>query len=101
MQIRKKVSTSNSPRVLVVGPGKATRGGMTSVIAAYAAMPQWRQYKCEWLETYDDRGKMANLRAGLVALFRAPALMRKTDLVHLHATAPTSFIRKAAFFFLA
>lgn len=74
---------------------------MTSVIAAYAGTPQWNQYGCQWLGTYDDRGKIANLRAGLIALLRAPLMLVNTDLVHIHATAPTSFIRKAVFLFLA
>lgn len=101
MRVGKTALTSGAPRVLVVGPGKNVRGGMTSVITVYSGTPQWNRYRCEWLETYDDRGKLANLRAGVLALLRAPLMLAKTDVVHIHSTGATSFMRKSAFCFLA
>ena len=39
------------PKVLVVATSRKTRGGITAVIRAYEAGPQWREFHCRWIET--------------------------------------------------
>jgi glycosyltransferase involved in cell wall biosynthesis len=89
------------PSVLVIGPGRMVRGGTTSVIALLASQPQWREYRCEWLATHDDRNKVAKVWAAVQALVRMPIALLGKDIVHIHATVWNSFIRKSIFFFLA
>ncbi|MFC1738963.1 glycosyltransferase family 4 protein [Planctomycetota bacterium] len=89
------------PKVLIVGPGRTARTGITAVLLAYERSDIWIKYHCEWLETYDDVSNWRKIRAALRALLFAPNLMLKTDIVHIHAAHNTSFYRKTIFFLLA
>ena len=92
---------SGRPTVLLVGPGRAVRGGITAVLLAYEKSDIWTKYHCEWLETYDDVSNWRKIRAALRALFLAPKLMFNSDIVHIHTASRTSFYRKTVFFLLA
>ena len=93
--------TDKLPKVLMIGPGRKVRGGITSVIKCYERCPLWNKYSCKWLETYDDISDWRKIGAALRALLLAPNLMLKTDIVHIHAAQNTSFYRKTIFFLLA
>lgn len=89
------------PRVLVIGPGRAMRGGITAVLLAYEKSDIWDRFHCEWLETYDDVSNCRKIRAALRALLLAPKLMLNADIVHIHTASRTSFYRKTLFFLMA
>ena len=93
--------TSRPVRVLVVGPGRGVRGGITTVLSAYERNDIWEKYHCDWLETYDDRGHARKILAFLKSLPLALRLIPGRDIVHVHAAHRTSFCRKAFFVLLA
>lgn len=93
--------SSKKPAVLVIGPGKDARGGISAVISLHAESRFWAKYDCRLLETWDDRSIAAKLWAGLSAALKAPFAFRGRDLVHIHISEQTSFFRKSFFFVLA
>jgi glycosyltransferase involved in cell wall biosynthesis len=90
-----------TPRVLVIGPGRQGRGGITSVIEKYVSSSMWQQCDCAWLETYRDSTSTAKMWAASKALLSAPFAMRGKNIVHIHATFETSLLRKTPFLLLA
>ena len=90
-----------APRVLMVGPGPRVRGGVNSVIAVYQQSHLWQKYSINWLSTYDDRGPIQKIVAALRAYLLAPLLISHADIVHIHGSFGTSFIRKLPLILLA
>jgi glycosyltransferase involved in cell wall biosynthesis len=81
-------------RVLMVGPGPNVRGGVNSVIAVFMQSKLWRRYSFHWLSTYDDRGPIRKIVAALRAYLLGPFLIGRADIVHVHGSFGTSFVRK-------
>src|SRR5689334_18764656 len=89
-------------RVLIVGPGRDCRGGITTYIKRLEQMPFWQAAECEWLETLARGGAGTKLWAGLKALVKAPFAMRDKSVVHIHVAARrTSMLRKSLFVWMA
>ncbi len=89
------------PRVLIVGPGRAVRGGITSVLLDYQKNDLWKRYSCRWLETYNDRGPLCKIASFVTSFAKAIWLIPGSDIVHIHAAHNTSFYRKTVFFLMA
>lgn len=85
-------------KVLVIAPGKKTRGGITAVLHLHRTMDAWEGWKCHWLETHIDRGPVMKLLYFLQALFRYPFLLARHQIIHIHFSEPVSAIRKMFFF---
>lgn len=89
------------PGVLMIAPGRKVRGGITTVVATLEESEFWRDHKCFWLETLDDRNPLRKLLAGLSAFFKFPFVVRNRDIVHIHVSLGVSIIRKSVFFHLS
>lgn len=89
------------PKVLVVATSRKTRGGITAVIRAYEAGPQWREFHSRWIESSRDGAAWRKLLYLAAALAQYVVLLPFYDIVHLHLTGGTSVRRKAIFFRLA
>ena len=92
---------NSKKRILVIGPGRRVRGGITSVILDHSELPLWELYSCRWLETYDDRNNAWKIFAAAWALIQAPFLIDRCNIVHIHVAFCTSVYRKFLFFFIA
>jgi len=94
-------SAKHPCRVLVVAPGRKTRGGITAVVKAYEDSAFWQTWNCHWIETYRDGNSLMKvgyfLRGLIVYLFCLP----QYSIVHIHLSEPTSAFRKSFFFYLA
>jgi len=88
-------------KVLVVGPGKKVRGGITSVIFAHSTSKMWITWKCYWLETYDDRNNYLKISAAILGLLKFISIIWMFDIVHIHISHNMSFKRKSIFFWIA
>jgi len=88
-------------KVLVVAPGRKTRGGITAVVKEYEKADIWKEYGCRWIESYIDKTPLHKIlwfiRGYLIYLYWLPGC----KLVHLHLSEPTSIRRKALFFWPA
>ncbi|WP_461638874.1 glycosyltransferase family 4 protein [Labilibaculum euxinus] len=85
-------------KILMVGPGPKTRGGISAVISAYQNSSIWQDFNITWIDTYYDKSvltKLSHFFKGLIAfLYKIP----KADLVHIHLSEPVSAFRKLVFF---
>lgn len=88
-------------KVLVVGPGRMTRGGITSVINAYEKTTMWNSWNCKWIETHIDTNNFSKFGYFIYGLYHFILELRNTRLVHLHLSEPPSALRKSIFFFIA
>jgi glycosyltransferase involved in cell wall biosynthesis len=88
-------------RTLVLGPGKLTRGGMTSVIKAHSQTTYWNEYNCKWIETYIDRGTFRKLWFFASGFMNFLVNLNSAEIVHIHFSDPSSARRKNLFLKLA
>lgn len=88
-------------KVIVLGPGRQTRGGISTVIKEYEQTETWNNYNCKWIGTYVDRGnfaKMVYFLKGFLSYFRYVA---SHNIIHIHISWSTTAVRKMFFFVLA
>jgi glycosyltransferase involved in cell wall biosynthesis len=88
-------------RVMVVGTGRSSRGGINSVIRAYTQTSLWEKWHCYWLETHIDKGLLLKFIYYLKAFFLFLVRIPFYQLVHLHLSEPPSAFRKLIFIRLA
>jgi len=85
-------------KILVIGPGIETRGGITSVIKAHSETTSWDKWNCVWISSYIDKSAFHKIiyfiRGYVKFLFHLPG----TSLVHIHFSEPMSAYRKLFFF---
>lgn len=90
-----------SRKVLVIGPGRKTRGGITSVIKAHENTPVWNEWNCIWIATYIDRNALLKAMFFLKGLILFLWYLPFARIVHIHFSEPTSAFRKNIFATLA
>ncbi len=88
-------------KTLVVGPGRKTRGGITSVINSYTRQSFWKTFNCIWIETYIDKGSFYKIFFFMRALLRFIINLSGADIVHIHLSGKTSAFRKNIFLRIA
>jgi len=84
--------------ILVVAPGRKTRGGITSVVKAYSSTAFWNQLNCKWIESYIDRNKFYKIYFFLKGFLHYIILLPFASIVHIHLSEPISALRKTFFF---
>jgi len=88
-------------KILVLGPGRNTRGGITSVIRAHEETKTWQLWNCLWVQTYVDKNTAQKLfyfiRSLILYAFSVPI----SSVVHIHLSEHVSAFRKNFFFRLA
>jgi glycosyltransferase involved in cell wall biosynthesis len=88
-------------KILVIAPGRKTRGGITSVIREYEKASFWQEFDCVWIGTYIDRSWINKvfwfLEGYACFLWNLPGC----SLVHIHLSERTSALRKSIFFITA
>lgn len=89
------------PRVLMVGPGRSVRGGVTSVLLSYEKTDWWRQHRCIWLTSYRDTSALCKIATALWAWLWSFVAVLRVDIVHIHASLRTSLLRKCVFIVVA
>ena len=84
------------PRVLVVGPGPNSAGGVWAVISTLLSSSLAREFSLRHVATHRDGGartKLAAAAAGIARVARELA-RRRVDLLWIHVSADFSFRRK-------
>lgn len=84
-------------RIVMVGPGERSAGGVRSVIAALVASPLAERFTLIEVETHADGSKWRKLAVAARGIARVVALLARDrpDLVYLHTASDASFWRKA------
>lgn len=88
-------------RAIIIGPGKKTEGGITSVIKEYKKSFFWKKYKCNWIETYYNKNNLVKSIYFFKAIIKFILLVPFYKIVHIHLSWKISALRKLPFFFLA
>jgi glycosyltransferase involved in cell wall biosynthesis len=90
-------------RVVMLGTDPRTRGGISSVVAAWAEAGLFERWPIVYLATHRDGTRLAKLLRAVDAALRFLALASRMDraVVHVHAASRASFWRKAPFMALA
>ncbi len=97
-QMQPTVSLSgNLPRVLMVGPGRDVRGGVSTVVNNYYALGLDRQIDLTYLTSMKNGSKLRKALVFAQACLRFNGLMKQADILHVHLSPRASFARKAVF----
>ena len=92
---------NQNQKVLVIAPGRKTRGGITAVVEAYSKTPLWENWDCYWLESYIDKSAIQKifyfLKSFIIFIFIFPFYR----IIHIHLSEPVSAIRKSFYFLIA
>lgn len=90
-----------SNKVIVLGPGRKTRGGISTVIKEYEQTETWKEFNCKWIETYIDKGNFIKIAYFIKGFFEYLGSILFHNIVHIHISWSTTAKRKLAFFVLA
>lgn len=88
---------TDRPRVLVVGPGARSAGGVRSVMVALARSPLGERFALTEVETHADGSRPFKLVVAVKGLARVAVRLARDrpDIVYLHTASNGSFWRKA------
>ncbi len=90
-------------RIVMLGTGLDTRGGIASVVQVYRAQGLFSRWPIDYIATHRDGPPAAKLITAAKAFFRLCALIARHPLavLHVHGASRASFWRKSAFMSLA
>ncbi|MDF2977056.1 MAG: putative glycosyltransferase [Actinomycetospora sp.] len=85
------------PRTLWVSTSTSTQGGIATCVRTLAAAGLWDRWGVRHVATHRDGGTVAKARTFAAGFGRvlAELVVRRPDLLHVHASAAGSFVRKA------
>lgn len=92
-QDSRRLAVQKAGTVVVAGPTRS-RGGITTVVDAHKRLAPWREFGCVELNTFSDANVLAKIGDAVGAYVRAPLLLMKARLVHMHLAGRTSMLRK-------
>ena len=84
-------------RVLMIGPGRMVRGGISTVVDNYYKCGLDEAVDLTYLPTMEDGSKAKKLAVAGKAYLSFRRLVKNCDIVHVHMAAQASFDRKALF----
>lgn len=88
-------------KVIVLGPGRNTRGGISTVIKEYENTKLWKDFNCKWIETYIDKSNSHKIFYFIKGFFTYILNISRYDIIHIHISWSTTAFRKMFFFPLA
>jgi glycosyltransferase involved in cell wall biosynthesis len=88
-------------KILIIGPGRATEGGITSVIMEYENNELWHNHRCKWIETYNNKNNFLKIIYFVRGFFQFLLFLPFCKIVHIHFSWKLSAIRKLPFFVFA
>lgn len=83
--------------VLMIGPGRGLKGGISSVIESYYEVELDKMIDLYYLETFIDGNKYTKVKFALHALKKFDELVRDKEIIHIHMSSRGSFYRKSLF----
>lgn len=88
-------------RVLMVGPGLSSRGGMATVERQLVSALPSTGIEVDFLSTYEEGAIVQRVLAGLRGYIRFSRILDKYDIIHIHTASRNSLRRKSRFANLA
>ena len=93
----KPMTEFTKKRVLMLGPGRRVRGGITTVVNLYYELGIEKCVDICYIPTMKDGGKIKKLFVAAIAYLRFIFNLGKCDIIHVHMAAQASFLRKSIF----
>lgn len=88
-------------KVLIIGPGPKTMGGITSVITAHSNSFIWQKWNCLWIPTHREGNKFNKILCFITGLFKYILNLHNSTIIHIHFSEPYSAFRKWIFLSIA
>lgn len=85
------------PKVLMVGPGRDVKGGISTVVNNYYRVGLDQEVELKYIVSMEDGSKFRKLRVAFNAYLKFCHILKHYDIVHIHMAAQASFWRKAFF----
>jgi glycosyltransferase involved in cell wall biosynthesis len=93
--------SKKNPKVLVVGPGKFVKGGITAVIKSHKKSEMWKNWNCYWLQSFNNRNIFEKGFSICWAFILYLIRIANYDIVHIHFPGGNSIYRKYYYFKVA
>lgn len=84
-------------KVLMIGPGRRLKGGISSVVESYYNVGLDKIVNLEYLDTFTEGTSIKKIKFAIKALFEFDNLAKKSDIIHIHMSSRGSFYRKSLF----
>lgn len=81
-------------KVLMIGPARSVKGGMTSVVDNYFEYGLNDKVEIKYIETINDKGKISKFIKEIKGKIEFLKNIKKYDIVHLHMASRRSTLRK-------
>ena len=88
-------------RVLMIGPARSVKGGMTTVVDNYYKCGLDKKVDLKYIETINDHNILSKFFKELIGVFEFRLNIKKYDIVHVHMASRRSTFRKAKYIRLA
>lgn len=83
--------------VLMVGPGRTVKGGITTVVDSYYELGLNQKTNMKYIASMEDGSKLKKLLVAIISYVQFCMCVNQFDIVHVHMAAQASFSRKALF----
>ena len=70
--------------VLMVGPARSVKGGMTSVVDSYYDYGLDKKINLKYLESSNDKNKILKAIKEITGFCKFKLLVKKYDIIHIH-----------------
>ncbi len=84
-------------RVLMVGPDRGVHGGISAMVNTYYDAGLKDRVELKYIGTMKEGSKAGKLIVAVLAYFRFLFSLKDSDIVHIHASSDSSFMRKSFF----
>ena len=74
-------------KVLMIGPGRDVRGGISTVVNGYYEAGLDRHVKLKYIATMEDGAKVKKLFVAIAAFIHYCMILKSYDIVHVHISA--------------
>lgn len=83
--------------VLMVGPARSVKGGMTSVVDSYYDYGLDKKINLKYLESSNDKNKILKAIKEITGFCKFKLLVKKYDIIHIHMASRRSTYRKCKY----
>ena len=84
-------------KVLMIGPARDVKGGMTTVVDNYYKYGLDKEINLKYIETINDKGKLSKFIMEKIGKIKFYKNINKYDIVHIHMASRRSSFRKGKF----
>lgn len=88
---------TNTPKVLMLGPGRDVMGGISTVVNSYYKLGLDKEVELRYVSSMEDGSKLKKLAVAFNSYIEFSRHIKEYDIVHVHMAAQASFIRKSFF----